>query len=74
MNARESRWFGPLRRQLQRLRFPIDDEWTFGCRVFVREDAVEYVKSSVTDPIRVTIEALEDVAFPWRWSWPTTGE
>jgi Holliday junction resolvase-like predicted endonuclease len=70
LNAREGRWFAPLRRHLQRLGFPVDDGWSFGCRVFVRKEAVDYVKRGVTDPTSVSIEALEDVAFPWRWSWP----
>lgn len=70
INAREVRWFEPLRLQLPRLGFPIDERWRFGCRVFVRKDAVDYVKARVTDHTRVTIEALEDVAFPWRWQWP----
>ena len=73
LNAREDRWFEPLRRYLRRKGYPIDNDWSFGCRVFVRKEAVDYVRRGVTDPTGVTIEALEDVVFPWLWTWPTAG-
>ncbi|MFH0823590.1 MAG: hypothetical protein V2B18_12620 [Pseudomonadota bacterium] len=66
--ARENQWFNHLRPQLQN-RGVIDDSWNFTMRAFVREDCLDKVLRKFHDAEDVRVEAIEHVAFPWRWPW-----
>jgi len=66
---REEQWFRRVRQLLERKAI-ITPDWSFRAWVFVRQDCVEQMEREVGGSTEVTITALEEVAFPWKWNWP----
>jgi hypothetical protein len=65
---REVQWFDKLKPQLIELGLPVKN-WQNIVRVFVRQDRYDFIKSKFEKMSDVKIEKLEDIAFPWNWSW-----
>jgi hypothetical protein len=65
---RDTQWFGRLTPQLISLGVPVSG-WKNIVRAFVRKDRYEHMAAKLSSNPDVRIEALEDIAFSWKWPW-----
>jgi hypothetical protein len=66
---RKAAWYDPLRAKLEQEHVVVARDWRVVARIFVRRDAVEYVRQGIAGADDVTIEGIEDITFSWTWTW-----
>ena len=66
VKRRETAWYRPIRRQLQKLNV-IDDSWPVRFLGFVCDFNVNAAKSAFASDSDVTFCAIEEATFPWRY-------
>ena len=72
VNDCERQWMSRLRDQLrQKGILGVDDGWSEGIMVFIRESRIEDFNKRLTrrDGIVVEIVPLEKAGVPWEWDW-----
>lgn len=68
IQRREEQWYKKLRQQLAADGVQLNG-WGCVVRAFVRHERCEYLRKKLGNPSDVRIEAIEGIAFPWRWEW-----
>lgn len=66
VRLRQTQWIQFLKPDLVQ-RGAIDDSWEFLVRVFVRGDNVPVFTRKLGQADDVRVQAIEDVAFSWKW-------
>lgn len=68
VRLRQTQWIQFLKPELVQ-RGAIDDSWEFAVRVFVRGDNVPIFTRKLGQADDVRVQAIEEVAFSWKWPW-----